>query len=177
MEYNLNISQNTIHVNVDIREDRSLQAVVNQKIYDVSYNQISENQIHVKLNCNGYKKQVNAYVADMPDGKIIFINGRQYLVRDLEAQGKRVQKTKGLDIPNQITPPMPSVVVKILVQIGDRVEKGQSVIVVSAMKMETTLCAPFNGTVAQINAAINDKVAPGQILVEIEKAEGRYAED
>jgi len=37
------------------------------------------------------------------------------------------------------------------------------------MKMETTLCAPFDGTVVRINAAVNDKVAPGQILVEIDK--------
>ena len=68
---------------------------------------------------------------------------------------------------------MPSVVVRIPVQIGEHVKKGQSVIVVSAMKMETTLCAPFDGTVVKINVAVNDKVAPGQILVEIEK-EGRW---
>jgi len=37
--------------------------------------------------------------------------------------------------------------------------------------METTLYAPYDGTVLKINAAIKDKVSPGQILVEIEKAE------
>jgi len=64
---------------------------------------------------------------------------------------------------------MPAVVVRIFVQVGEHVKKGQRIIVVSAMKMETTLSAPYNGKVARINAAINDKVAPGQILVEIEK--------
>ena len=74
-------------------------------------------------------------------------------------------------MPDMITPPTPAVVVKIQVQTGEQVEKGQAVIVVSAMKMETTLYAPYDGTVVKINTAINDKVAPGQILVEIEKTE------
>jgi biotin carboxyl carrier protein len=63
---------------------------------------------------------------------------------------------------------MPSVVVKILVQDGQRVEKGQGVVVVSAMKMETTLTAPHGGIVRKVNVAVGDKASPGQVLVEIE---------
>ena len=66
---------------------------------------------------------------------------------------------------------MPSVVECIMVAEGDLVEKGQSVIVVSAMKMETTLQAPFKGKVLKINVAQGDKVMPGQILAEIEREE------
>ncbi|HOS98411.1 MAG TPA: acetyl-CoA carboxylase biotin carboxyl carrier protein subunit [Deltaproteobacteria bacterium] len=43
---------------------------------------------------------------------------------------------------------------------------------VSAMKMETTLSAPFPGIVTRINCAEGDKVMPGQILVDIERDEG-----
>jgi len=56
-----------------------------------------------------------------------------------------------------------------MVSEGDDVEKGQGVVVVSAMKMETTLQAPFKGKVVQINVAEGDKVMPGQILVDIER--------
>jgi biotin carboxyl carrier protein len=66
---------------------------------------------------------------------------------------------------------MPSVVERIMVAEGDLVEKGQSVIVVSAMKMEATLQAPFKGKVLKINVAEGDKVMPGQILVDIERQE------
>ena len=45
----------------------------------------------------------------------------------------------------------------------------KGLIVVTAMKMETTLAAPFDGKVKKINASINQKVAPGDILVEIEE--------
>jgi biotin carboxyl carrier protein len=66
---------------------------------------------------------------------------------------------------------MPSVVERIMVAEGDLVEKGQSVIVVSAMKMEATLQAPFKGKVLKINVAEGDKVMPGQILADIEREE------
>jgi len=68
-----------------------------------------------------------------------------------------------------VTPLTPSVVVSVLVKEGDLVEMGQKVVVLSAMKMEVTLTVPFAGKVIGINAAEGDKVAPGQILVDIEK--------
>jgi len=78
-------------------------------------------------------------------------------------------RTVSDDIPGDITPPMPSVVARILVAEGDRVERGQGLVVVSAMKMETTLVAPYNGWVRKINTRAEAKVAPGDTLVEIEK--------
>jgi biotin carboxyl carrier protein len=56
-----------------------------------------------------------------------------------------------------------------MVSEGDEVEKGQSVVVVSAMKMETTLSAPFKGKVTRINVKEGQKVMPGEMLVDIEK--------
>ena len=66
---------------------------------------------------------------------------------------------------------MPSVVVRIMVEEGDLVKKGQGLIVVTAMKMETTLVAPSDGRVIKINTSIDAKVAPGDILVEVEEEE------
>ena len=66
---------------------------------------------------------------------------------------------------------MPAVVVRILIQEGDQVEKGQGLVVVSAMKMETTLCAPLAGEVTAIHTSVEEKVAPGEILVEIKTPE------
>jgi 3-methylcrotonyl-CoA carboxylase alpha subunit len=59
-------------------------------------------------------------------------------------------------------------VVRILVAAGDTVEKGQGVVVVSAMKMEMTLVAPYSGTVRAVNTQVGDQVSPGEILAEIE---------
>ena len=64
---------------------------------------------------------------------------------------------------------MPSVVISLLARTGDVVEKGQGLVVVSAMKMETTLYAPYGGKVVKINAGEGDKVMPNDILMDIEK--------
>jgi 3-methylcrotonyl-CoA carboxylase alpha subunit len=171
VEYRLKIGKDTIPVEVDTQEERNLKMVIGGKGFDVRYSVISDNQIHMVVNGDGGISQVNAYVSDGPDGKIVMINGIPYLVSDIDAQGQRTRKGEGRSIPEQVTPPMPAVVVRLLVGEGDHVEKGQSVIVVSAMKMETTLCAPFAGKVKKVNVAVDDKVAPGQILVDIEKDE------
>jgi biotin carboxyl carrier protein len=78
------------------------------------------------------------------------------------ASGERV-------IPPEVRPPMPAVVVKVLVAVGDAVTRGQPLVVVSAMKMETTLVAPKDGTVGEIKAREGDKVNPSDVLVHIEE--------
>jgi 3-methylcrotonyl-CoA carboxylase alpha subunit len=71
---------------------------------------------------------------------------------------------------------MPAVVVGVLVSEGDLVELGDRLLVISAMKMETTLTAPRDGRVAAVNVAVGDKVMPGTILVDIEKDDEPPAE-
>jgi biotin carboxyl carrier protein len=171
VEYTLKVAENDVHLNADLGEDSSLKVTMGEKTYDVKYNVISEHQIHMTVNSGKDSRQVNAYVANSSQGKTVSLNGRLYGVSDLEKQRQRVKNGGAPDLPDSITPPTPAVVVGIFVKVGDPVKKGQNVIVVSAMKMETTLCAPFDGTVAKINTAVGDKVAPGQVLVEIEDIE------
>jgi biotin carboxyl carrier protein len=72
---------------------------------------------------------------------------------------------------------MPAVVVKIMVAVGQQVKAGEGLVVVSAMKMETTLSAPFDARVVKINVAVDDKVAPGDTLVDLEAVENANASD
>jgi biotin carboxyl carrier protein len=63
---------------------------------------------------------------------------------------------------------MPGKVIKVSVTAGQRVAKGDEVLVVEAMKMENALRAPRAGTVTAIRAAVGDMVAPGALLVDLE---------
>ncbi len=56
---------------------------------------------------------------------------------------------------------------KILVQVGDKVEQGQVVSILEAMKMEIDIEAPCSGTVIAINVSPNDSVEEGQTLITI----------
>src|SRR3954462_7924946 len=61
--------------------------------------------------------------------------------------------------------PMPGVVLKILVNVGDDVTKGAPLLILEAMKMEHQLTAPRDGTIASINCKEGEMVQPGLDLV------------
>ncbi len=67
-----------------------------------------------------------------------------------------------------LTAPMPGLIRKVLVQVGEQVEAGQPLIVLEAMKTEQTLRAPYDGTVRSLNCSEGEIVQEGTILIEIE---------
>jgi biotin carboxyl carrier protein len=170
MKYQLKIGEETIGLEILPSENSpTAQAVIDEKKSQVSFFQISAN--HLSLDVDG--KSVQAYLAQGSDGKHIFINGQVFTISEIDLQANRfVHRKKQEDAPGEVTPPMPSVVVRILVEEGDWVVKGQGLMVVSAMKMETTLKAPVEGRVLKINTALQAKVMPGDRLVEIKEGAG-----
>jgi 3-methylcrotonyl-CoA carboxylase alpha subunit len=63
--------------------------------------------------------------------------------------------------------PMPGRVSAVKVALGQRVTKGEELLVVEAMKMENALRAPRDGIVRALHASVGEMVAPGRALVEI----------
>jgi pyruvate carboxylase subunit B len=63
---------------------------------------------------------------------------------------------------------MPGTIVDVLVKEGDKVNAGDPVVVAEAMKMETEIQAPIEGTVKKIHIAKGDTVNPDEVLIEIE---------
>jgi len=60
---------------------------------------------------------------------------------------------------------MPGLVLKVLVQPESKVEKGQQLVILEAMKMEHAITAPRDGVVAAVNCREGEMVQPGVDLV------------
>ena len=67
----------------------------------------------------------------------------------------------------RLTAPMPGKVISFAVKAGDAVKKGQALAVMEAMKMEHTIAAPSDGTVAEVLYAPGDQVAEGAELLKM----------
>jgi 3-methylcrotonyl-CoA carboxylase alpha subunit len=67
--------------------------------------------------------------------------------------------------------PMPSLIVELRVKVGDRVEKGQAVVVIESMKTETVLRADAAGVVRVVGCKAGEMVEEGRELVDIEADE------
>jgi 3-methylcrotonyl-CoA carboxylase alpha subunit len=167
MKYRLKILEETVDVDVShLDSEHNVQFIIEGKEYHVRYQTIANRYFHLVMD----GKSIEVFVARGDQGKHIFVNGCTFLVQDADQLLLRRARLRGSEeTPGEVTPPMPSVVLRIMVKEGERVKRGQGLVVVSAMKMQTTLVAHSDGTVKKINTSIDAKVAPGDILVEIEE--------
>ena len=74
---------------------------------------------------------------------------------------------QGAEASGTVISPMPGKVLDVFVAAGDKVEKGQKLLILSAMKIEHTMKAPRSGTVTAVHAAADQQVADKAILIEI----------
>ena len=70
--------------------------------------------------------------------------------------------------PQAVKAPMPGLVVRVHVASGERVQAGQGLIVLQAMKMENELNCPTDGTVKAVHVRPGQAVEHGELLVELE---------
>ncbi|WP_026676004.1 pyruvate carboxylase [Fictibacillus gelatini] len=71
--------------------------------------------------------------------------------------------------PSHIGATMPGTVVKVLAEKGEKVAKGDHLMITEAMKMETTVQAPFDGVVKEVHVKNGEAISPGDLLLELSK--------
>lgn len=108
------------------------------------------------------------FVAGPPDDCWAFCNGRVY--RAVPAGDSEAGRAAGRahHVAQSLTAPMPATVIKVLVAPGAHVKKGDSVLVLEAMKMELPVRAPADATVTAVNCREGELVQPDKVLVALE---------
>jgi biotin carboxyl carrier protein len=105
-----------------------------------------------------------AYAAGPADARWVFLDGRVHVV---EAEARAGRKKKRADDPGALAAPMPATVVRIAVEPGERVSRGDVLIVLEAMKMELPIKSPRDATVKTIACRAGELVQPGVPLLEL----------
>ena len=99
------------------------------------------------------------------------LNGqsREIIIKDKNIQSDIIELPKAdEEDPKQIGATMPGTVIKMLCNEGDKVEKGDYLLITEAMKMETTIQAPFKGVVKRIYVKDGAAISVNDLLVEFE---------
>ena len=105
-----------------------------------------------------------ALVARLRDRVLVTLDGLLYAFDTGDAARSAGHGGGGSGL---VAAPMPGKVIAVLVAEGDAVEAGQPLVLVEAMKMETTLAAGIGGTVRRVAAQPGQLVDAGQVLVEV----------
>ena len=129
---------------------------INGNLYKVTIGDIEDNIAHVEVNGTHYKVAAvkPVVVRPMPNAPAA---PTQVVKPAAPASGKSGVKS-----------PLPGVILDIKVNVGDAVKKGQTIIILEAMKMENNINADKDGKITAINVNKGDSVLEGTDLVIIE---------
>jgi biotin carboxyl carrier protein len=102
----------------------------------------------------------------------LWLDGFRYEVEALDERARAIRELSGASAgptgPAPLIAPMPGMIVRVAVQVGDAVQAGQGLVVMEAMKMENELRATAAGTVKAVLAHPGTAVEKGALLLELE---------
>lgn len=102
----------------------------------------------------------------------IWLDGFRFEVEALDERARAIRELSGASAgpsgPAPLKAPMPGLIVRVNVQVGDTVQAGQGLVVMEAMKMENELRAQAAGKVRSIVVSPGTVVEKGALLIELE---------
>ena len=135
---------------------------INGNIYKVTIGDIEENVAHVEVNGTPYLVEMEKVVK--PAMKPV-VKARPTTPAAPTTQLPRPSAAAGA---GTIKSPLPGVILNVKVNVGDAVKKGDTIIILEAMKMENAIKADRDGKIAAINVKQGESVLEGAALVTIE---------
>ena len=125
--------------------------------------EIDPNTLSLLLEGQSYEVRITP----SPDGVLKLQTGLQEFTAEVvDPRAWRGRRHGALEVEGrqQIVAPMPGKVVRILVQAGDKVEAGQGLLVVEAMKMQNEIRSPKGGTIECLHVREGQPVNAGEVL-------------
>lgn len=143
---------------------------VNEQPFEWDIIETGQNNFHILKDNKSYN--VELLSADYAAKKLtVQVNGKKYF---LEAQDRFDELLHQLGMDNfnvhqvnDIKAPMPGLVLDVMVTEGQMLKKGDSVLILEAMKMENVLKAPSDGQIKKITVIKGEKVEKNKVLVHL----------
>ena len=106
----------------------------------------------------------HAWVSSSGDIRWVFLDGEVFEI-EVQPEGRRRRAAVG---PGSLSAPMPATVVRVEVSAGTAVRRGDTLVILEAMKMELPIRASADGIVKGVHCKPGDLVQPGIALIDME---------
>lgn len=144
---------------VEVMDDGARQeARVEQRVYEVA--RAGRGLLRIASDCT-----TTAWTVAAGDVRWVFVDGRVFEL----AEARPRERARGGAHHGALTAPMPATVLRVLVKAGDAVKRGDSLVILEAMKMEHHISAPYGGSVTEVRVAVGDQVDNGTLLLVLDE--------
>ena len=141
---------------------------VDGKVYEVDFESVSGQPVY-SLIVDG--KSHEAYAAQNEDSWQVLLRGRLYPITVEDEREKRLRSAAGGGVAEtgefHLKAPMPGLIVAIPVSEGQKVTKGQVLLILESMKMQNELKSPRDGTVGRVRVKAGETVEQKQTLLSV----------
>jgi biotin carboxyl carrier protein len=162
MQYQYVVGEENLSVQIE-KTGAGYTLTLNGQTYNLEADSLREGELRFTLNSQPHR----AFVVAEGVQRWVHLNGRtfNFSVPQTEKKPRRGQAAGPKH--DALTAQMPGVVRRVLISTGEAVEKGQTMLVLEAMKMEIKIAAPHAGKVEQLAVREGETVQRGQLLVEL----------
>ena len=161
----LSFEHNSVLIAVDlILTGTSYRITIGEKTVDVEMVQAKDGKLDLLID----GKRLTAYVSSDNAKRWVTIDGQTLVLT--KSTGARRGSHAGHHAAGELTAPMPGQVRAVNISEGDAVTKGQTLLVLEAMKMEIRIHAPQDGIVKKLFVRQGETVEREQVLIEVEKS-------
>ncbi len=166
--YHVTVEGRDFDIELEYQSER-YRVKVDGKEFDIEAHSLGESRFLLLVNKESHEVDVRTISGD--GEKIVFMRGMEIPVTvedyHLAQIRKRAATAVGPSAERYVRAPMPGMVVTIKVAPGDKIVKGQPLVVIEAMKMENIIKAKADATVKTIIADQGKSVEKGDTLLEL----------
>ena len=160
----LSLEQNSQVISIElVPSGKSYRAVIGEETVTVEVLQAKDRKLDLLVD----GKHITAYVSSENAKRWVTIDGQTFVLT--KSSGARSRSHAGHHAAGELTAPMPGQVRAVNVSEGEAVTKGQTLLVLEAMKMEIRIHAPQDGRVKKLFVQQDQTVEREQLLVEVGK--------
>lgn len=167
--YLVNIDGKEFDIELEYRSEKYF-AVINGKKVEIASYRLGENRSLLLIDDHAHEVDVRSNGYD--NRKVVFMKGMEIPARIENYNLAQLRKTAGMssesDVAKHLKAAMPGMVIEVKIKPGDKVTKGQPLLVLEAMKMENIIKAQWEATVKAVHVSGGQSVEKGDKLLEFE---------